>query len=117
MQIIPAPITAVTMGNNTLDIDGVEVPGQNNTYYHELSLPRGIYAPFKGSGSYHTDGKWITVTVPISEFVYDWDAVSKATGTLSPESFTSLIIFFHGIAGTDCTPIVKVDNIRVVPIV
>ena len=115
MQVIPAPVTAVTGGNACTDIYGVQVAGANNTYFHEsLSLPRAMYAPYAASGSYDTGGEWITVTLPISNFTYDWDG-NPATGTLNADSFASLLIFFHGVAGAECTPIVKIDNIRVVP--
>lgn len=119
LQMIPAPVTAVSLGNNCQDIYGVTVAGQNNTYYHEdLSLPRGYYEPWQATGSFDTGGKWITVTMPISEFVYDWEGGAKASGELKADSFASLLIFFHGTTGggTDCKPIIKIDNVRAVAI-
>lgn len=116
MQLIFAPVTAVTLGNAGPDIYGVEVPGANNTYFHEdLDLPRGYYTPWAATGSFDTASEWITVTVPFSEFTYGWDGAAS-TGKLGPDSFASLLIFFHGGAGTSCKPIIKVDNIRAVPI-
>mgnify|MGYP003311025823 CR=1 FL=1 len=116
MQIIPAPVTAVTLGNAGTDIYGVTVAGANNTYYHEgLDLPRGFYQPWKETGSFDTGDEWITVTVPISEFTYGWEGAAAA-GQLNPDSFASLLIFFHCGAGADCNPIIKVDNIRAVPV-
>ena len=116
MQIIFAPVTAVTLGNAGPDIYGVEVPGANNTYFHEsLDLPRGYYTPWAFTGSFDTGDEWITVTVPFSEFTYGWDGAVSAN-QLGPNSFASLLIFFHGGAGTSCKPIIKVDNIRAVPI-
>ena len=116
MQIIPAPVTAVTLGKAVEDIDGNQVAGANNTYYHDnLDLPRGYYTPWAATGSFDTGDQWITVTVPISEFTYGWEG-EKASGELNANSFTSLLIFFHGGKGADCKPIIKVDNIRAVSI-
>lgn len=117
LQLIPAPVTAVSEGNACTDIFGVNVAGANNTYFHEgLDLPRGLYYPWAATGSFDTNDEWITVTMPISEFTYGWDGAT-ASGSLNPDSFASLLIFFHGISGgTDCAPIIKIDNIRAVPV-
>ena len=120
MQIIPASTKYVTLASACTDIYGVEVAAANNTYFHpaddgsyDYSLPRAWYAPWQSTGSFTTEGKWITVTIPISEFTYNWDG-TPATGQLDATSFESLLIFFHGGEGTECAPIVKIDNIRVV---
>ena len=73
---------------------------------------------------YHTDGAWTTVTIPLSEFVYDWDG-NKITSTLqSVADFGSFNIFVvkGGYndksvfpTGVACNPIIKIDNIRLVP--
>jgi hypothetical protein len=106
MQIIPAAKEYVSLFN------------ANNTYFHDDAdpLPRAWYAPWTTSGSYDTGDKWVTVTFPFSSFVYYWDGT--VTGkTLSANSFDSLLIFIvNGQEGTDCTPIIKVDNIRAVAI-
>jgi hypothetical protein len=40
-----------------------------------------------------------------------------ATGSLNASDFSSLVIFVvgGGITGTECTPVIKIDNIRAVP--
>lgn len=94
---------------------------QNNTYIHTganggLDLGRGIYRPWATTGSFDTNDKWITVTIPLAEFVYNMDG--SATGkSLTPESFDSFIMWPEsgGVAGTDCEPIFRYDNLRVVP--
>ena len=94
---------------------------QNNTYIHTsanggLDLGRGIYRPWATTGSFDTKGEWITVTMPLSEFVYNMDG--SATGkSLTPESFDSFIMWPQGggVNGAACTPIFRYDNLRVVP--
>ena len=94
---------------------------QNNTYIHTsadggLDLGRGIYRPWAATGSFGTKGKWITVTMPLSEFVYNMDGTPTGR-SLTPESFDSFIMWPQGggVAGTPCTPIFRYDNLRVVP--
>jgi hypothetical protein len=105
MQIIPAAKEYVSLFT------------ANNTYFHDDSdpLPRAWYAPWTTTGSYDTGDKWVTVTFPISSFVYYWDG-TVTSKTISANSFDSLLIFIvNGQEGTDCTPIIKIDNIRAVP--
>lgn len=108
MQIIFAP----TSGDN-----GVTLSTANNTHFNSNVLPRGMYRPWEATGSFDTNGEWQTVTIPFSEFTYGADG-TKATGSLSPESFASLTIFVWsgGVQGKDGTPIIKIDNIRAVSI-
>ncbi len=94
---------------------------QNNTYIHTsateggLDLCRGLYRPWEGTGSFHTNGEWITVTVPISEFTYNADGTPGKVPLSKPEDFASFILWpwSGGVEGTACTPIFKIDNIRV----
>ena len=95
---------------------------QNNTYIHTsadggLDLPRALYNPWKDTGSFDTGDEWITVTVPYANFIYGSDG-TPATGSLSASDFTSLTIFVWsgGLTGTECHPIIKIDNIRAVPV-
>ena len=120
MQIIFSGVDLVSNGNaGATDIYGNKLGGCNNTYFHDdaISLPRALYRPWTSTGSFDTGDKWITVSMPIaSQFIYYWDG-SAASGTLNAESFANLELFVSagGVAGTDCTPIMKIDNIRVVP--
>jgi hypothetical protein len=120
MQIIFSGVDLVSNGNaGATDIYGNKLGGCNNTYFHDdaISLPRALYRPWTSSGSFDTGDKWITVSMPIaSQFIYYWDG-SAASGSLNAESFANLELFVSagGVAGTDCTPIMKIDNIRVVP--
>ena len=117
MQFIVGGVTKISMGNaGVKDIYGNVLAGCNNTYFNNDELPRGIYRPWEATGSYDTADEWITVTLPISEFKYGMSG-GAATGSLSAGDFSSLIIFVvgGGIKGTECTPIIKIDNVRAVP--
>ncbi len=94
---------------------------QNNTYIHTsadggLDLPRALYNPWASAGSFDTGDEWITVTIPLTDFVYNDDG-TKSPKMMSVSSFDSFIIWpiNGGVSGTACTPIFRYDNIRVVP--
>ncbi len=120
MQIIVGGVDVVTDGaEGAIDIDGNITAGANNKFISGDGVPaapRALYRPWTSTGSYDTGDKWITVTVPYSEFTYGPDGTQIAAN-LTPESFTSLTIFVWsgGVTGTDCQPIMKIDNIRAVP--
>ncbi|MGN1210596.1 MAG: glycan-binding surface protein, partial [Candidatus Cryptobacteroides sp.] len=120
MQIIFSGVQHVSNGNaGVKDIYGNTLAGCNNTYFHDdgIGLPRYLWRPWSETGSFDTDGKWLTVTVPISEFTSYYDG-TKASGTLSADCFSNLELFFYAgtsSEGTPCTPIVYIDNIRAVP--
>jgi len=94
---------------------------QNNTYGRTsadggLDLPRALYNPWKDTGSFDTDDQWITVTIPLTDFVYNDDG-TKTGKVMDINSFDSFIMWPKdgGVAGTVCTPIFRYDNLRVVP--
>ena len=115
MQIIFAGTAKVSMGNAGTDIYGNSVAGCNNTYFQDTSA-RGLWSPWTTTEAYHTDGKWVTVTLPIKDFVYAPDGSGATTFLSSAEDFASLQLFLWngGAAGVDCTPLLKIDNIRAV---
>ena len=119
MQIIFSDVTLVSNGNaGVKDIYGNTLAGCNNTYFNDanISLPRYIWRPW-ADGLTHTNGEWMTVSVPISNFTSFWDGTA-ATGKLTKESFANLEFFFAGggtSEGQPCSPVVYVDNIRAVP--
>ena len=118
MQLIVGGVDKITGGAaDAVDIDGNVLGGANNTFFNNTELPRGMYVPWKETGSFDTGDKWITVVVPYTDFVYGFDG-SKASGELSAADFTSLTIFVWdgGTPGTDCQPVIKIDNIRAVPV-
>ena len=96
---------------------------QNNTFVHSsasdaagLDLCRGLYRPWEATGSFDTGDKWITVTVPFSEFIYNSDGTPGKVPLQKPEDFASFVIWpwSGGVNGTECTPIFRIDNLRAV---
>ncbi len=117
LQVIMAGTDKVTYGNGGTDVYGNVIAAPNNTYFQDDVLPRALYRPWTTTGTYNTGDQWITVSLPIStSFVYGFSG-NTATGTLSESDFASLVLFVvgGGVTGTDCTPIIKIDNIRAVP--
>lgn len=89
----------------------------NNNYLSNTDLPRGLWIPWQTTGSYDTGDQWVTVSLNLSEFNRTHEG--QACGTaLSVDDFTGLTFFVWngGVEGTDCNPIICIDNIRVVPI-
>ena len=128
MQLLVGGVDKVSTNNaGVLDIYGNVLAGCNNTYFNNLTMPRGIYAPWYATGSFDTADEWLTVTLPYSEFIYGRDGNPVTGGyELTPEDFTSLgiFVFSGGIDddnkglyqnGTECSPIIKIDNVRAVP--
>ena len=128
MQIYFGSVTMVSNGNaGTKDIYGNELGGANNSFFREQGkLSRALYMPWKDTEDllYHTDGQWQTVTIPLTDFIYDWDGNKMTSTLLSPSDFGAFNIFIVRGGyndksvlpeGVPCTPFIKIDNIRVVP--
>ncbi len=134
MQIIFAPTNYVHLTGTSPDVYGDEVHGANNIFFRcpglkddpwekddyfkdKEPLPRALYRPWTTTGSYDTGGQWKTVTIPIaSSFVYSFDG-SGLTFNLKKKDFASLTMFIvgGGVKGKECQPLIKIDNIRVIP--
>lgn len=123
MQVIFAGTDKVTTGNaGVRDVEGNILGGANNLFFRTKAeggydLPRALYRPWTTTGSFDTGGEWITVSLPIaSTFTYNFDGTS-VNASFAKEDFASLTIFVvsGGVNGTECKPIIKLDNIRVVP--
>jgi hypothetical protein len=85
-----------------------------NSYIADASYPRGLWIPWKTTGTYKTDG-WITVSFPLSDFKYNY--AGTAVNAITPDMLRGLTFFVWngGVAGKDCSPNICIDNIRVVP--
>ena len=83
------------------------------------AAPRVFYQPWEATGSFDTDGKWITVTLPLTEFNKSWSGATVTT-EISASTFASMWFFIcnGGVEYPEasCTPIIKIDNVRAVPI-
>ena len=88
----------------------------NNDYISKYPLSRGLWIPWKATGSYTTDG-WETITLPLKDFKYDHEGVGLDLA--SAGNWGGLTFFlWHGgdqAKGEDCNPEICIDNIRVVP--
>ena len=96
---------------------------QNNTFLKTSAdggpdLCRGLYRPWETTGSFDTGDKWITVTVPFSEFTYNANGSAGAVPLSKPEDFATFVIWAWngGVAGTECTPVFRIDTLRAVPV-
>lgn len=123
LQIIPAGLDKISGSGAGVDIYGNTVAGANNNFFKSFddggsNVRRGLYQPWTTAddGIYHTDSQWITVSIPLKNFIYGIDGTESTAPKLTPESFTSLTLFIlGGKEGKECNPVFKFDNIRVVP--
>jgi hypothetical protein len=78
--------------------------------------PRGVWVPWKGSGSYVGDG-WETVSIPLADFKYNGYGVevplSKEFGAFGLSIHNRGSEAWAGEA--NCNPVILIDNIRVIP--
>ena len=88
----------------------------NNNFFTDMSFPRALYTPWIVPGTFDTGDKWKTVTVPLTEFIYCHDGSSCSTSfDKSYLAGFSLFLYSGPANGTDCDPVLAIDNIRVVP--
>jgi len=128
MQIAFEGVDKVTVSGNPIagidNVAGANAYIFNNQDADETAMTHGgqwgraIYRPWESTGSFDTNGEWITVTIPLTDFKYD--RYGKETTDWTPskaEDFASLTIFVFsgGVSGAECAPIIKLDNIRAVP--
>ena len=79
-------------------------------------MPRGVWVPWLDSGSFVSDG-WETISIPLSEFKYNGYGVEIPLS----QNYGALGISIHNrgndawIGTAECTPVILLDNIRVIP--
>lgn len=123
MQICFEGFDKVSLSGNAIDGFSGTVAGANGYAFNgegsnkEGEWGRAMYRPWTTTGSYDTGDKWVTVTVPLSSFNLDRTGASTSTVPNKASDFASLTMFVvgGGVNGTECKPIIKIDNIRVVP--
>jgi hypothetical protein len=111
MQIIFAGTDRVSLSGN-----GGNSAGANNTFLQGETWARAHYNPWKDNGgSFDTKDKWITVSIPFTDFVYGAESNSPANSLSAETDFASLTMFVWSgeKSGTSCKPIIYIDNIRV----
>lgn len=121
MQIIFSGTDKVSYGPAGPDVYGNIVAGSNNSYFQDDSgkaagWGRAIYRPWSETAAFDTGDKWITVTVPLTEFVYNSVGGKASASPASAADFANFEIFVWsgGAKGAECTPIICIDNIRAV---
>lgn len=121
MQICFEGYDRVTLSGNPIEGFAGTVMGANAKVFNGEDgmgvYGRAMYRPWAENGSYDTKDKWVTVTIPLTDFVYDREGKAADVTPNKPEDFASLTMFVvgGGINGTECTPVIKIDNIRAVP--
>ena len=91
--------------------------GDNENKIWDDGYPRGLWRPFYENGTispFTTDG-WITVSIPLKEFKLRSNGEDAAIDF--PTAFGGLTIVgkVAGHPGEACSPVILIDNIRVVP--
>ena len=92
-------------------------PAGDNAYFSDTNVPRGLWLPWRSTGSYDTEGKWVTVSLNLSDFNKTHEG-NRCDVALDKKMLDGLTFFVWngGVEGKDCTPIIMIDNIRVVPV-
>jgi hypothetical protein len=88
--------------------------GGAGDYMSSSSYPCMLWNPWVENGSYQNDN-WVTVTIPMKECKYNKDGDAAATRGAGHYSGITLFLNGGGVAGVPCTPIIHVDNVRIVP--
>ena len=93
--------------------------GTTNGPMWDNGYPVGLWMPWStntGVVPYTTDG-WITVSMPLSSFNLDNQGGTSMLTQDFPPAFGALTIVLYrgGVDGLACTPMILIDNIRVVP--
>lgn len=88
----------------------------NNSGHTDNNVAKGIWRPWytEQDGSYKTDG-WVTITLPLSNFVYNHGLDKNSLSLNYPDGCGSLSIFLWGSAPVSPTEVfVCIDNLRIV---
>lgn len=116
MQICFLGVDKVTLSGNPIDgFSTVKGATWDMLTGEDKGWGRAFYRPWYSTGTYDTNNKWETVTIPLTSLTCDVNGGTATSTPSKPEDFASLMMQVLYGGGTDCYPIIKVDNIRVVP--
>lgn len=90
----------------------------DNAYTWDDTYPRGMWTPWQSTGSYTTGGKWVTVTMPFTDFTYN-RYLESAAKSLTADSFKGLTFIICWGPASELTSVpvtVAIDNIRIAPL-
>lgn len=115
LQIMFTSSATVSLGRAGTSVDGYAMAGSNNNYFSSDSQPRAIYSPWSASEAFHTSDQWITVSIPLSDFRYTSLNTSCSTPMLVQDfAGMSMLVNAGGKEGVECSPIFRIDNVRIV---
>ena len=110
-----APWTGASMQLMFSNSSMVSNDNMNNNYFSDDSVPRALWTPWQATGSYDTGDKWLTISIPLSEFTLTPSGNACATKFDSSCLDGFALFVWNGFAGTACEPVIAIDHIRVVP--
>lgn len=90
--------------------------GQEASLWND-AIPRAQWVPWISTGGTYTTDGWVTVSIPIANFKYSGSGTDLEK---IPTQFGSLNMYIYNrgrtdAVGTDCSPVILIDNVRVVP--
>jgi hypothetical protein len=120
---VPNDWTAGSMDIIFTSNDQVTYTKATNSYIWAADAPRALWTPWYNNGTavaYKTSG-WQTVSIPLTDFIYDQNGNKIANGAPKIDDMTGLSIIVMGgpykdLAGENNSPAIAVDNIRICPI-
>ena len=112
-----APWTTCALQMIFTSLDAVSADNMTNAFIANADVPRGLWIPWQSTGSYTTRGSWTTIAQPLSSFNFTHEG-GRAGRTITPNDLAGLTFFVYhgGVTGTTGSPVLAIDNIRVVPI-
>lgn len=122
MQIVFSGVDKTSNSGGGTDVFGNTVTEGNMKYLQDDngkaddSWGRALYRPWTPAKAFDTADEWITVTIPLTDFIYNSVGGKAKKSPSSPSDFANFEIFVWngGVAGVDCSPIICIDNIRAV---
>jgi hypothetical protein len=87
----------------------------NNNVTLDNTVARGFWRPWvDADGSTYNSNGWVTVSVPLSTFIYNRNATINNLSLIYPDNCGSLSVFVYGPVGVNCDVNILLDNFRVV---